>query len=40
MNLDVAGAVSRCLEIVNSHKDITIDIVMTNNHEFEEADYS
>lgn len=28
------------MEIVNSHRDITIDIVLTNVHEFDEGDYS
>ena len=40
MNLDVAAAVSRCMETVSSHFDITIDIVLTNSYFFEEGDYS
>jgi len=40
MNLDVAAAVSWCMETVNSHFDITIDIVLTNSYYFEEGDYS
>ena len=40
MNLDVAAAVSRCMEKVTSHFDITIDIVLTNSYFFEEGDYS
>ena len=31
MNLDVPAAVDRCMEIANSHSEITIDIVMTNS---------
>lgn len=38
MNLDVAAAVSWCMEIVNSTWDITIDIVLTNEYNFIDAD--
>jgi len=30
INLDIAGAVQKCLEIVDSQQDIVLDIVMTN----------
>ena len=30
INLDIAGAVQKCLEIVNDQSDIILDIVMTN----------
>lgn len=40
MNLDVPAAVSRCLEQVSSHWEITIDIVLTNEYKFDNGDYS
>mgnify|MGYP001019214782 CR=1 FL=1 len=30
INLDIAGAVQKCLEIINDQSDIILDIVMTN----------
>jgi len=40
MNLDIGAAVDRCMEISNSHSEITIDVVMTNSFKFESKDYS